>query len=173
MGPGNRVMDTKSSYYGDEKYRQHDLGYSDMTNPYFNYNESDEKLLRSPTEGLVDVVGKGVFAAKKALDVFNVPSLYQGGFAAKKKDVNAKSYYDADLVPWHETSRWKPAFIGSIPYGSSYGRKKDFGWYDRSGRFSNSETAQYVDVDEASAPAVGARGSSGRKHDYIVKYDYS
>lgn len=185
MGPGNWVSPDKSPFYGDEKYRQHDLGYSDITNSYFNYNEADAALRDAPYEGPADIAGKGVFVAKDLLDNYRVPSLYVGGYGAKKKDVNYKYYYDSDKVPFrdtqpwlpevHDTSYWGSALTKPAPKATSSGaRKKDFGWYDRTGRSPYSERSQFVDnVDQSVSSRAPSGGRSGRKHDYKVRYEYS
>lgn len=103
MGPFNAVSpQSLDQYPGDEVYRQHDLGYGRMSNPYLNYNVEDEKLLRSGQREWPDTVAKGVFFGKKVLDVFNTPSLYKGGYSAPKKDVYSKTSYDSSKVPWRE-----------------------------------------------------------------------
>lgn len=150
MGPGNWVSKTKSPHKGDEKYRQHDIGYGQISNAYSNFNEFDEKLLRSATEDPVDDVAKAVFLAKKVLDVFNVPSLFEGGLPAKKKEVNAKTYYNSEDVPF----RWfeQPVTYATTP---SFANKRPPGY-------------------RPSSSSSRARGSGARrKHDFVSKYVYS
>lgn len=114
MGPFNSVApEPLSQYPGDEVYRQHDLSYGRMSNPYFNYNAADEALLRSGQNEWPDVLAKGVFFGKKALDLYNVPQLYKGGTFSPMKAVDSvlprpmRSYsgtgtYDAAAVPFRE-----------------------------------------------------------------------
>lgn len=103
MGPFNYVApEPLIQYPADEPYRQHDIGYGKLLNPYFNYNSADEKLLRSRGNEWPDLIGKGVFYGKKILDVFNVPELYKGGYSSPKKEVFGTRRYDAGKVPWRE-----------------------------------------------------------------------
>lgn len=103
MGPFNYVApEPLTQYPADEPYRQHDIAYGKLSNPYFNYNSADEKLLRSRGNEWPDLIGKGVFYGKKILDVFNVPELYKGGYSSPKKEVFGTRRYDAGKVPWRE-----------------------------------------------------------------------
>ena len=106
MGPFNYVApEALTQYPADEVYRQHDLGYGKLSNPYFNYNAADEQLLRSSGNEWPDLLAKGVFYGKKVLDVFNVPQLYKGGYSSPKKEVYGTRRYDSRDVPWREFSR--------------------------------------------------------------------
>lgn len=80
MGPFNRVAPQKISD-ADEPYRQHDIGYSKITNPYLNYNRYDEDLLRSAGNSPADILAKAIFLGKKFVDIYQTPSL---GFNRKK-----------------------------------------------------------------------------------------
>lgn len=164
MGPFNKVMETTSPFVGDEKYRQHDVGYGKLSNPYFNFNKYDQQLLNAPVEGAADYVGKGVFAAKQFLDVFNTPSLYKGGYAAPKKNVDSYTGYDASKVPFREsvTPKFKSGKTTTkIPF--DYGRRY----------FPSSDVAPRRPYGPKIGGGARVGSGGGRKHDYIVKYDFS
>jgi len=98
MGPFNRVTDKPISA-ADDVYRKHDISYGKYMSPYTNFNKADQALLDAPSTGWADYVAKGVFAAKKALDIYNVPTLYKGGLKSPMKSVSSIALPKDDSRP--------------------------------------------------------------------------
>jgi hypothetical protein len=71
MGPGNSLENGPPTSADDAIAREHDYGYQKLLdegeNPYWNFNEADEKALANWGNSFGGLVAKGVFTAKKHL----------------------------------------------------------------------------------------------------------
>jgi hypothetical protein len=164
MGPFNRVSD-KSISAADEVYRRHDKAYASYLSPYTNFNKADQALLDAPSTGWADYVAKGVFGAKKALDLYNVPTLYRGGLKSPLKSVSSiplpkdgsrpgkgiRDYMDNPTIPKGGFTTVQEISSGDItgvePGPRNFWRNRDFSTSvphaHRSGKFNSKIRYEY------------------------------
>lgn len=176
MGPLNKVTKSKLSD-ADEPYRQHDIGYSKIKNPYFNFNEADQKLINdlearkdSPDYNMWDSLAKAFFTGKKYMDWFSVPSVKNN-----KKNVNSyivENPRDSSQTVEVKTDLSFPKFRDSIQrwYESSINFPSDYRPSMGTGRNHPTGPRDFRPVDSDPIPTSTAVGAGGKNIYSKIKY---